>query len=160
MQRRALVLVTVLGVGSAAAQETPRTPWGHPDFQGTWTNATLTPLQRPAELGAKEFYTPAELAEFAAQRRAATNADRPLRAGDVGSYNDFFFERGSGGVKTGRTSLVIEPRDRAPGAIATGPRIGITRAVDRALRFWIEGNPNVSRAGTRDARSRSRQPSG
>jgi DNA-3-methyladenine glycosylase len=56
--------------------------------------------------------------------------------------------------------LVIEPRDRAPGAIATGPRIGITRAVDRALRFWIEGNPNVSRAGTRDARSRSRQPSG
>ena len=86
MQRRALVLATVLGFGSAAAQETPRTPWGHPDFQGTWTNATLTPLQRPAELGAKELYTPAELAEFEAQRRAATNADRPLRAGDVGSY--------------------------------------------------------------------------
>jgi hypothetical protein len=111
MQRQALALVTVLGFGSAVAQETPRTPWGHPDFQGTWTNATLTPLQRPAELGAKEFYTPAELAEFAAQRRAATNADRPLRAGDVGSYNDVFFERGSEGVKTGRTSLVIEPRD-------------------------------------------------
>lgn len=56
--------------------------------------------------------------------------------------------------------LVIEPRDRTPGAIATGPRIGITRAVDRVLRFWIEGNPHVSRAGARDARRRSRQPSG
>ena len=78
MQRRALVLVTVLGVGSAAAQETPRTPWGHPDFQGTWTNATLTPLQRPAELGAKEFYTPAELAEFAAQfKSTAKDGDSP-----------------------------------------------------------------------------------
>ena len=114
MKRRALALATVLGLGSASAQDAqdaPRTPWGHPDFQGTWTNATLTPLQRPAELAAKEFYTPTELSEFAEQRRAATNADRPLRPGDVGSYNDAFFERGSSGVKTGRTSLVIEPRD-------------------------------------------------
>ncbi len=115
MKRRALATSIVLGFGAAgtvAAQDaTPRTPWWHPDFQGTWTNATLTPLQRPAELADKEFYTPAELAEFAEQRRAATNADRPLRPGDVGSYNDAFFERGSGGVRTGRTSLVIAPRD-------------------------------------------------
>ena len=115
MKRRALATSIALGfgaAGTAAAQDAvPRTPWGHPDFQGTWTNATLTPLQRPAELGEKEFYTPAELAEFAEQRRAATNADRPLRPGEVGSYNDVFFERGSGGVRTGRTSLVIEPRD-------------------------------------------------
>ena len=34
-----------------------------------------------------------------------------MPAGDVGSYNDAFFERGSGGVTTGRTSLVIEPRN-------------------------------------------------
>jgi hypothetical protein len=113
MKRRALAVATALGLGTATAQaqHAARTPWGHPDFQGTWTNATLTPLQRPAELGDKEFYTPAELEEFAQQRRAATNADRPLRPGDVGSYNDVFFERGSGGVKTGRTSLVIAPRD-------------------------------------------------
>jgi hypothetical protein len=89
----------------------PRTPWGHPDLQGTWTNATLTPLQRPAELADKEFFTPEEVTEFAAARRAQTNADRPLAAGEVGSYNDAFFERGAGTVKTGRTSLVIEPRD-------------------------------------------------
>ena len=30
----------------------PRTPDGHPDFQGVWAMATLTPLERPAEFAA------------------------------------------------------------------------------------------------------------
>ena len=58
-----------------------RTPWGDPDFEGIWTNATLTPLQRPAELGSKEFFTPEEAAQFQRTRIEQTNADRPLRAG-------------------------------------------------------------------------------
>src|ERR1700689_2083092 len=33
----------------------PRTPDGHPDLQGVWTNGTITPLERPAELAGKEF---------------------------------------------------------------------------------------------------------
>src|SRR5207249_2573508 len=41
----------------------PRTPDGKPDLQGVWTNNTVTPLERPKGLGAKEFYTDAELAE-------------------------------------------------------------------------------------------------
>jgi hypothetical protein len=131
MTRRALATSIALGfgaAGTAAAQEAvTRTPWGHPDFQGTWTNATLTPLQRPAELGEKEFYTPIELAEFAEQRRAATNADRPLRPGDVGSYNDVFFERGSSGVRTGRTSLVIEPRDGRIPALTSAAQSAVER---------------------------------
>jgi hypothetical protein len=114
--RRSHLVFTVAALswcaGTAAAQtSTPRMSWGHPDLQGTWTNATLTPLQRPVELADKEFYRPDELEAFAAARRAATNADRPLPAGEVGSYNDVFFERGTGGVETGRTSLVIEPRN-------------------------------------------------
>ena len=35
----------------AAAWQVPRTPHGHPDLQGNWTNATLTPVQRPEGLG-------------------------------------------------------------------------------------------------------------
>src|SRR5262245_60348507 len=27
---------------------TPKTPWGDPDLQGVWNDATSTPLQRPA----------------------------------------------------------------------------------------------------------------
>ena len=40
------------------------TPDGQPDLQGTWTNATLLPLERNKALGAKEFYTEQEKAEM------------------------------------------------------------------------------------------------
>src|SRR5712691_244403 len=47
----------------------PRTPDGQPDLQGVWTNTTVTPLQRPKELGEKEFYTEAELAGVQKRQR-------------------------------------------------------------------------------------------
>lgn len=49
--------------GQTKPAATPRTPWGHPDLQGRWTNATVTPLERPQDLGAKEFFTEAEAAD-------------------------------------------------------------------------------------------------
>ena len=111
--------VLMLGVASALLLATPhaqthwsaRHAWGDPDLEGTWTNATLTTLQRAPELGTKAFFTPDEAAAFNKQRIQATNADRPLRAGEVGAYNDAFFERGRGGVKTRRTSLIVDPPD-------------------------------------------------
>jgi len=39
--------------GSSTASKAwtvPRTPGGHPDFQGYWTNSTYTPLERPTAL--------------------------------------------------------------------------------------------------------------
>ena len=107
----ALLAFGWLGAAGAQSPRVPRTPWGDPDLQGLWTNATLTPLQRPAELAARPFYTPDEAAAFDRQRVAQTNADRPLRPGEVGAYNDLFFERGTHGVKTRRTSLVVDPPD-------------------------------------------------
>jgi hypothetical protein len=109
---RVLALIT-LAVAASRAQtrEMPRLPWGDPDLEGTWTNATLTQLQRPAELGAKSVFTPEEAAAWARLRIEQTNADRPARPGEVGAYNDAFFERGTGGVKSRRTSLVIDPPD-------------------------------------------------
>mgnify|MGYP003286438847 CR=1 FL=1 len=44
------LLAATISVG-AQRYAVPRTPWGHPDLQGRWTNATLTPLERPVELG-------------------------------------------------------------------------------------------------------------
>lgn len=54
------------------------------------------------------------------------------------------------GLDLTRGRLTIEP-PRAPrgGRIGVGPRIGITRAVQRPLRFWIVGNPFVSGSTSR-----------
>jgi hypothetical protein len=114
-----------LASDTALAQDwtVPRTPWGHPDLEGLWTNATLTPFQRPPELGTKAFYEPDEVAAVEQERRAQTNADRELPAGQVGSYNDFFFERGSGIVASRRTSLIIDPPEgRIPPLTAEAQR--------------------------------------
>ena len=110
---RLVVIAALWLVPAVALAQDPagaRTPWGDPDLEGTWTNATLTPLERPRELAAKEFFTPDEALAFEKQRIEQTNADRPLRAGEVGAYNDLFFERGKA-LKTRRTSLVINPAD-------------------------------------------------
>jgi hypothetical protein len=80
------------------------------DLQGIWTNATITPFERPAELGDKQFLTENEIKDIET-RAAANRVDRPPQTGDVGSYNQFWFDSGTKAVKTGRTSLVIEPKN-------------------------------------------------
>jgi len=120
--RRQVRLVVVLAIGlagtslaaqSKAAQKAwtpPRTPDGQVDLQGIWTNATLTPFERPASLRDKAFLTEAE-AE-AIERQAAANREKdPKRPGDVGSYDQFWFDSGDRVVSTRRTSLVIDPPD-------------------------------------------------
>lgn len=47
----------------------PRTPDGTPDLQGIWTDNTVTPFQRPKNLGTKEFYTDQEFAELSNRAR-------------------------------------------------------------------------------------------
>ena len=97
---------------SPGAWKPSRTPDGQPDIQGTWTNATITPFERPASLGDKAFVTDAEAAkleELAAERRDADGG--PPRAGDVGNYNQVWFDSGERVVSTRRTSLVIDPPD-------------------------------------------------
>ena len=102
----------VTGQASTAATKTsaagtpPRTPWGEPDLQGIWDFATITPMERPKEQADKEVLTAEEAAELekqATQRRV----DRPPRAGETGSYNQFWFDSGTKVISTGRTSLVL-----------------------------------------------------
>ena len=81
-----------------------------PDLQGTWTNATITPFERPDELTGKPVLTPAEAAEI--EKKAAENrVDRPPKAGDVGNYNQVWFDSGTKVVSTRQTSLVVDPPD-------------------------------------------------
>ena len=47
---------------SGEAYTAPRTPWGVPDIQGIWTNATLTPIERPAAMAGQDVLTAEEAA--------------------------------------------------------------------------------------------------
>jgi hypothetical protein len=97
-------------VPSAKTWVPPSTPDGQPDIQGTWTNATITPFERPAELANKPVLTPQEAAEL--EKHAAENrVDRPPKPGDVGNYNQVWFDSGTKVVSTRQTSLVVDPPD-------------------------------------------------
>jgi hypothetical protein len=96
----------------APAEATPRrTPWGEPDLQGLWTNATITPLERPEEFAGKPFLTEAEIDQLESRALRAQLAESAPRAGDPGTYNQIWFDRGTRAVGTRRTSLIVDPPD-------------------------------------------------
>jgi hypothetical protein len=55
----AALLAVAVAAAPAGAQtyEPPRLPDGKPDLQGVWDFRTITPLQRPEELGDQAFLT-------------------------------------------------------------------------------------------------------
>jgi hypothetical protein len=94
---------------TAGAYKVPRTPWGHPDFQGLWSNGTTTPLERPADLADREFLSDEEWAARA--KDAATRAEASRRPEDDDAdlalaYNNEWWDRGT---PLKRTSLIIDP---------------------------------------------------
>ena len=104
----------------------PRTVDGQPDLQGVWTNATITPLERPAALGDKAFFTDEEARKFEVTAFEAINSER--RDGgpeaDVGrSYNEFWRDRGRNVIPTRRTSLITDPDNgRVPALTPEGQK--------------------------------------
>ena len=105
-------------------------PDGHPDLQGTYDLATLTPLERPA--GAKAVLTAEEAAKLEGavaarvrgRRICPSKGDRAAppkggdgstgAAGNVGGYNTFWLDPGSAyTIVNGerRTSLIVDPPD-------------------------------------------------
>jgi len=88
-----------------------RTPDGQPDLQGVWTNATLTPFERPPELAGKATITAQEAVEIERRAASASRVDRPPPAGDPGGYNQVWSDGGSTWLSTRQTSLVVDPPD-------------------------------------------------
>jgi hypothetical protein len=114
-----LALSTAAQNGSAAKQTVPakkpwtppRTAFGQPDIQGVWSNASIIPLERPKDLEGKQFFTPEEMAAYEAKVFARSSRERPPAAGQVGTYNDFWWDGNSKRAPNFRTSLIVDPAD-------------------------------------------------
>ena len=119
--------------GSTAKQPwvAPRTADGQPDLRGSWTNDTYTPLERPAELAGKEYFTPEEAAAFFKSR------DDRLRGQSKSDihYDDAIWQAENYvKIENRRTSLIVEPRDgKLPPLTAEGQaRLAHQKATQRA----------------------------
>jgi len=144
----AAVIVIVLQAPAPAAAQTPskalfakeaakaftpaRTPDGHPDLQGYYTNSTVTPLERPKDLGAKEFFTQEEAEAYAKKVLAQKEATGPGTYADV-HYDmaQFGLERAQSKVAASiRTSLITGPEGRIPALLPEAQK----RQAERAAR--------------------------
>ena len=115
----AVLCAAVLGAAAhAKAYETPRTDFGHPDLQGTWTNATITALERPAQFD-RLVLTEAEAADWERQTAGFFEAidnvpEGGLEAGeDVGGYNSFWMDPGTRALRVdgeARSSIITSPQ--------------------------------------------------
>ena len=124
----------------------PRTPDGHPDFQGNWSNATLTPIQRPP--GQERALTKAQVAAIEKIRSDTieklskdSDPNRPAppvggdgstgAAGMVGGYNYFYIDAGDHMALVNgetRSSIVVDPPDGRVPAFTPAAR---TRMLER-----------------------------
>ena len=121
-----VALVGLVAAGSAAVAaegEIKRTSDGKPDFTGVYDISSITPFARPEEFGDKLTLT-VEEAQARAEWRARTNATQdapsdperaaPEEGGNVGAYNNFWFEWGSQNYMIDgkyRTSVLTDPPD-------------------------------------------------
>ena len=144
-----VVCLVLAPVAVAQNGDIPRTPSGRPDLSGTYDVSTLTPMQRPEELGeavALSAERAAEIAEGARRRdeRRARPSDpergAPPQGGRVGGYNGFYIDNGDAAFQVGgqwRTSILIDPPNgRYPPRVDDTPARG--RTPNPGTAFWLE----------------------
>ena len=154
-----LAAAATLSAAGAAKWTLAHLPDGQPDFQGYWTNATYTPLERDRDLGTKEFFTPEEAAAYAKKREQIENS----QSKDDIHYDNVIWQNESYGkiVTRNRTSLIYDPPDGripeltpAAKAIVAARIIGIDAREARVSRSCEFGATDVfvtREPGGRDA---------
>ena len=99
----------------------PRTFFGQPDLQGTWTNATITTLERPEEFSSLVLTAEEAAAREAERRQFYDDYDNPEKedgqlavANDPGGYNTFWMDEGTQLARIEgeyRSSIIVYPED-------------------------------------------------
>jgi hypothetical protein len=123
----------------------PRMPDGHPDLRGFWTNSTVTPLERPKELGTKEFFTEDEAIAYEKQRVQRENS----QAADDIHYDNVLWqtEKYAKVLSNRRTSLIFDPPDgRIPPLTAKGQQRAVEEAAAARRRAAAESAESRSLA--------------
>jgi len=142
-----VAVFTLLVPLSATAQSgdgAPRTSWDKPDLQGVWDFATMTPLERPAQFAGKETLTEEDAAAVVANNNQLWQ--RISEGGDnsTGTYDEFWFDAGTGVTEDRRTSLITDPADgKVPPLTATAAaRVSARRAYlrDHPADSWEDRN--------------------
>jgi hypothetical protein len=136
----------------AKAYVPPRTVDGVPDFQGVWTNNTVTPLERPKGLAGKEFYTEQELAENQKRERERLDLNveegRPTEAGTAEDVHYDFSQFGLDRAQTKlawnrRTSLIVGPEGTIPPVTPEARKRNAERAA-KAKGHEFDGPENLT----------------
>ncbi len=172
----AILTSSLMALGAVNAQETatvsatweaPRTPDGHPDLQGNWTNATLTPMVRPEGQG--PVLTPQQVlaieqiqANAVEQGAAPSDPDRPPppAGGDdpecidtaTGCYNEVYREPGDSVAVVGsepRSSLITVPADGRPPALTEEGERRVEARRDFRAQFGRRDHPELLHIGQR-----------
>jgi hypothetical protein len=122
---------------SSKAYVPPRTPDGQPDLQGYFSNNTITPLERPKGLGAKEFYTEQEWDAIIKrdQSRLAKNEEEG-RPTEAGTNADVHYDFSQFGLDPGqekrsgsrRTSQIVGPEGTIPAMLPEARKRNAERA--------------------------------
>ena len=172
MSAGAVIVAGVLSLGLVEAQDEqewvmPRTPEGYPDLQGNWSNATITPIQRPR--GQSRVLTPEQVVEIEEGRQrhidttsAPSDPDREAPpvggdgstgpAGGGGGYNYFWIEAGDKvAVFNGeqRSSLITQPENGRIPPLTEGARERRRKSFENRSRFGQYDNPENRPLGER-----------
>ena len=114
---------------TAAPAKVPRTPWGHPDLQGTWDYRTITPLERSPQLGTRELYTEEE--KKAAESRAGRRMDGPPEEIRPGLNHAQYWTDPGRFVRGYLTPLLVDPPDGRVPTQTAAARARAARAPNR-----------------------------